>query len=164
MRLPGISGLTLFERLRSKGYVAPVVFVSGHAEVEVAVKAMQAGAWDFLEKPFSRERILDLINKAIEFDSEARYALAEIDEIENRIASLTPRESEMLVLVMECKSTKEIASQLKVSTKTVEGHRIHLFRKMQVSALPQLALLMARLEKLRTIYQHRQPVRVRIGA
>lgn len=148
IRLPGMSGLQLYRRLQSNGHVPPVIFVTGYGEIEAAVRAMRDGAWDFMEKPFSRNRLLDRLNEAIEFDRSMRNRRNEIQQIEDRLALLTEREVEILGRIMEGKTTKEIAKQLGVSTKTVEGHRAHLFRKLGVNSLPQLALLMARLSEL----------------
>lgn len=144
LRLPVMSGMQLFEKLRSDEYHIPVIFVTAHAEVEVSVEAMRRGAWDFMEKPFSRNRLVDRINEAIQFDADQRTKLAERRAVMSRIDSLTDRESDILRHIMAGNSTKETAKELKVSPKTVEGHRGRLYRKLGVSSLPQLSLLMAK--------------------
>lgn len=152
LRMPTMSGLQLFQRLRkSYGYVAPVIFVTGYGDIEGAVRAMRDGAWDFMEKPFSRNRLLDRMNEAIEFDSAMRGKLAERQAIEERIDALTAREREILELIMAGETTKDIAKQLDVSTKTVEGHRAHLFQKMEVNSVAQLSLTMAKLALLHDV-------------
>lgn len=151
IRLPSMSGMQLFETLRSQGHVSPVIFVTAYAETDLCVRAMHRGAWDFMEKPFSRGRLLDCINEAIAFDAARRVELAEREAIDSRIESLTPRESQVLNRMMEGHSTKEMAKLLSVSTKTVEGHRANVFLKMDTGSLPQLSLLMARHSELRNL-------------
>ena len=141
LRMPNMSGLQLFERMRKTyGYVAPVIFVTGFGDIEGAVRAMRDGAWDFMEKPFSRTHLLDRVNEAIEFDLAMRDNQAERKTIEERIEFLTAREREILDLIMAGETTKDIAKQLGVSTKTVEGHRTNLFQKMDVNSLAQLTM------------------------
>ncbi len=149
IRMPGMSGLELFECLRSRQQRIPVIFVSAYGEIDMVADVLRRGAVDFLEKPFSRNRLLDRINEAIAKDIELRSDLAECENIEAMLSTLTSREREVLELALLGKQTKEIAKQLGINSKTVEGHRSHLLKKMQVDSFPQLALLMAKLTTLR---------------
>ncbi len=149
--LPQKSGLQLFEEIVEQfGWVA-TIFISGFAEIDCAVEAMQYGAINFLEKPVSRNRLLEQVNRAIELDRLMRSRRNERAGIEAKIQSLSSREQQVLNLVMIGQSTKEIAKTLSINQKTVEGHRANLFRKMDVRSLPQLSLLMVKLEKLRGV-------------
>jgi two-component system, LuxR family, response regulator FixJ len=161
LRMPVMSGSQLFQRLRELyAYVAPVIFVTGHGDVEEAVRAMRNGAWDFLEKPFSRNRLLDRMNEAIEFDRAMRIKQSERKVIEDRLESLTGREREVLNQVMAGSTTKEIAKHLGLSSKTVEGHRTSLFHKMGANSLPQLSLIMAKLAELQNLASCRYDARL----
>ncbi len=138
VRMPGMGGLDLVAALRERGWRTPVVFISGHATVPTAVRAMQAGAVDFLEKPVDDERLLDRIQGAIADD---RRRLAAVDALRRRrarYASLTPREREVLLLLIEGCPNKEIAAHLAIRPKTVERHRASLKAKMRVGSLAEL--------------------------
>ena len=138
IRMPGMSGLDLQNELAAREVSIPILIITGHAEVPVAVRAMKAGALDFIEKPFSDQLLLDRIRRAIEKDVEFRQAHSERAEVAARLAQLTPREREVMDLVIAGKANKVIASELGLSPKTVEVHRAHVMKKMQVDSLADL--------------------------
>ena len=138
IRMPGLSGLELQERLNAMHAMIPVVFITGHGDVPMAVEAMQHGAVDFIQKPFRDQDLLDRINQALEKDRDNRAGLRERDNIRARIADLTPREKEVLDLVAAGKANKVIASDLEVSQRTVEIHRARVMEKMKASSLAHL--------------------------
>ena len=141
IRMPGMSGLDLQNELAARKVSIPILIITGHAEVPVAVSAMKAGALDFIEKPFSDQLLLDRIRRAIEKDVEFRQAHSERAEVAARLAQLTPREREVMDLVITGKANKVIASELGLSPKTVEVHRAHVMKKMQVDSLAELVRL-----------------------
>lgn len=147
IRMPGMSGLQLQNELNKRGSILPIIYVTGHADVSIAVKALKSGAVDFLEKPFQDQQLLDHINAALRRDAIARERLEKKRHIERRMAILTTREREVLNLVVEGKPNKKIAEELGISDRTVEIHRSNVMAKMQVSSLPQLvqALLEAQI-------------------
>ena len=138
IRMPGMSGLELQERLNAMHAMIPVVFITGHGDVPMAVEAMQHGAVDFIQKPFRDQDLLDRINQALEKDRENRAGLRARDAIRARIADLTPREKEVLDLVTAGKANKVIAGDLNVSQRTVEIHRARVMEKMGASSLAHL--------------------------
>lgn len=141
VRMPGISGLDLQSELSSRHITIPIIIITGHAEVPVAVRALKAGAMDFIEKPFSDQLLLDRVRRAIEADAEARRAQGEQAAVSARLALLTPREREVMELVIAGKANKVIAAELGLSPKTVEVHRAHVMKKMQVDSLADLVRL-----------------------
>lgn len=138
IRMPGMSGLELQGVLQERGFRLPLVVISGHADVPMAVRALKAGAFDFVEKPFNDQLLLDIVQRAIEQDRERRENNALIDEWRSRLATLTPREHEVLELVVAGASNKQISSELGVSLKTVEAHRARVMDKLQAESLSQL--------------------------
>ena len=123
IRMPGMSGLELQQKLNEKHSILPIIFITGHGDVPMAVEAMQAGAVDFIQKPFRDQDLIDRINQALEKDSANRAALGERNDIRRRLETLTPREREVLDLVVHGKANKVIAGDLKLSQRTVEIHR-----------------------------------------
>jgi FixJ family two-component response regulator len=138
IRMPGMSGLELQQKLNEKHSILPIIFISGHGDVPMAVEAMQAGAVDFIQKPFRDQDLIDRINQALEKDSANRAALGERNDIRRRLETLTPREREVLDLVVHGKANKVIAGDLKLSQRTVEIHRARVMEKMQASSLAHL--------------------------
>lgn len=144
VRMPGMSGLELQERLAAEGVPLPVIVVSGYGDVPTAVRVMKQGAVDFIEKPFSDQAMLDRIQASIERDQQARRAEAERAGARESRDSLTRREAEVMALVIAGKSNKEIARDLAISPKTVEVHRAHVMKKMQADSLADLVRLAER--------------------
>ncbi len=138
VRMPGMSGLDLQEQFIRQNIKIPIIIITGHGDVPMAVRAMKAGAVDFIEKPFNDEFLLDSIRKALALDVQQRTHQAQRAEIATRLAHLTPREHEVMEMVTNGKSNKEIANQLGVSTKTVEAHRARVMEKMEASSLAEL--------------------------
>jgi FixJ family two-component response regulator len=138
IRMPGISGLELQQHLNDRHSIMPIVFITGHGDVPMAVEAMQAGAVDFIQKPFRDQDLIDRINRALEKDREMRSQLRERDEIRRRMSQLTPREREVLELVTQGKANKVIAGDLNVSQRTVEIHRARVMEKMGANSLAHL--------------------------
>ena len=144
LRMPGMSGLDLQRRIRDNDWPAPVIIVTGHADVPTAVRAMEAGAAGFIEKPFSRRRLLERIQLAIEQDAQTRRERSQRAEIVARLAQLTTRQREVMNLVVAGKMTKEIAARLGASARTVEVHRKQVMAKMQVESLAELVTIAVR--------------------
>jgi len=138
IRMPGMSGTELQESLRQRGCILPIIIITGHGDVPIAVHAMKHGAVDFIEKPFSKQLLLDRIHEAITRDERARTQSGRQARIQSRLATLTPRERQVLNLVAEGKPNKRIAAELGVSKKTVEVHRSHVMRKMQAGSLAEV--------------------------
>jgi FixJ family two-component response regulator len=144
LRMPEMSGLELQDRLSKNGSTLPIIFITGHGDVPAAVSAMQAGAIDFLQKPFRDQDLLDRIQQAIERDAAIRRKLRDRSEIQSRMARLTPRESEIMTLVVRGDANKAIAYDLGLSERTVEIHRARVMKKMEADSLPQLVQLVVR--------------------
>jgi len=145
IRMPGMSGMELQERLNDLHAIIPVIFITGHGDVPMAVKAIQHGAADFIQKPFRDQDLLDRINKAIEQGTSNRAQLLETRDIEERLANLTPREKEVLDLIVDGRPNKVIAADLDVSQRTVEIHRARVMDKMRASSLAHLVRMVMRL-------------------
>ena len=141
VRMPGMSGLDLQAELSSRRIVLPIVIITGYAEVPIAVRAMKAGAVDFIEKPFSDNELLQRIRKAIALDGETRRIEFERKSVASRLNQLTARQRDVLERVILGQSNKMIAAELKVSTKTVEAHRAHVMEKMRAASVAELIRL-----------------------
>jgi len=138
VRMPGMSGLELQRELAERAIDLPVIVLTGHGNVQVAVHAMKAGAADFVEKPFDNELLLDRIQKAVAESVRARGERIKRIEIAERMQLLTPREREVLDLVVAGQTNKGVARRLDISEKTVEIHRANVMRKMQAKSLADL--------------------------
>jgi two-component system response regulator DctR len=143
MRMSGMSGLALFERLRLRGSLTwmPVIFLTGHADVATAVDTVKRGAFDFCEKPFSDNALVDRIEQALWQSHDALAQLKRRNEVASKLAELTERERSVLDLVIEGLPNKLIADQLNISVRTVEVHRARVFDKMGVKSAVELANL-----------------------
>jgi FixJ family two-component response regulator len=141
VRMPGMSGLDLQAELTRRDAALPTIIVTGHAEVTMAVRAVKAGALDFIEKPFSDQLLLDRVRQALEIDRMEREVRRRREEAQRRLETLTVREREVLDLVVAGKANKEIAAALKLSPKTVEVHRSHVMSKMAADSLAELIRL-----------------------
>jgi FixJ family two-component response regulator len=138
VRLPKVSGLELQEHLKRNNIRIPIIFISGHGTVSMAVRTLKAGAVDFLEKPFDDQMLLDSIQKAIELDKRSRNNEQWHARIMERLDSLSRREEEVLRLLIQGKPNKVIAHEMDLSTKTVETHRAHIMRKLGVNSMAGL--------------------------
>ena len=147
VRMPGMSGLDLQSRLASEQLHPPIIVITGHGDVPMAVRAVQAGALDFIEKPFNDQVLLDSVHRAIEQDAEQRGQASILADIKARWERLTPREREVLELVIDGKRNKVIAFELDVSQSTVEAHRAKVMEKMEAGTLSDLMRMMLSLER-----------------
>jgi FixJ family two-component response regulator len=138
VRMPGMSGLGLQDELNARGALLPIIFVTGHGDIPMAVEAMQHGAMDFLQKPFRDQELLDRIIRAFDRDRAGRQLLGDRERIRARLAQLTPREHEVMMLVVQGRANKVIAADLKLSQRTVEIHRAHVMEKMGANSLAHL--------------------------
>jgi len=138
VRLPGGSGLELQRRLGESGTELPIVFITGHGDVPMSVTAMKQGAIEFLTKPFRDQDLIDAVNHGIAIDLERRRVRASHVDLRTRHAGLTPREREIMALVVEGRMNKEIAFELGIAEVTVKVHRGHVMRKMAARSLPEL--------------------------
>ena len=146
IRMPGMSGLELQERLNERGSSLPIVFITGHGDVPMAVEAMKRGAVDFIQKPFRDQELLDRINLAIEQNRRRREAEETKQDIAERVSSLTRREREVMDMVIQGKANKVIAIDLGLSQRTVEVHRAHVMDKMRARTLAELVRMNTTLE------------------
>jgi two-component system response regulator FixJ len=138
IRMPGMSGMEMQQQLNLRGAIIPVIFITGHGDVPMAVEAMKHGAFDFLQKPFRDQDLIDRIQKALARDHENRAALQKHDVIRQRLESLTPREREVLELMIQGRQNKVMAGDLGLSQRTVEIHRAHVMEKMGAKSVAQL--------------------------
>ena len=143
IRMEGMGGLELFDRLRELGCRMPVLFLTGHGDVPIAVSALKKGARDFVEKPFNDNDLVDRIIEALAFDAAQREREAGQAGVAARLATLTQRERQVMELVVAGKLNKVIADELGISMRTVEVHRAHVFEKMGVKTAVELAQVMA---------------------
>ncbi len=144
VRMPGTSGLALQELLAAKGIDIPIIFITGHGDVSTAVRAMKAHAFDFIEKPFNDQDLLDRIHEAILKDAGKRQESTRSTEIAGRVATLTRREREIMAMIVEGKTGKIMASTLKISEKTVQTHRTRVMKKMRAQSVAELVKMAAR--------------------
>lgn len=147
VRMPGMSGLELQQQLNVRGATIPVVFITGHGDIPMAVEAMQHGAFDFLQKPFRDQDLIDRVQRALERDAAIHAQLRATDRIREHLASLTPREREVLELVTAGKPNKVMAGDLGVSQRTIEIHRARVMEKMQARSLAQLVRMLMEVER-----------------
>ena len=147
VRMPGMSGLELQQLLNLRGAIIPLIFITGHGDIPMAVEAMQHGAFDFLQKPFRDQDLLDRVQRALQKDRAARAQLREKARIRERRASLTPREREILELMTRGKPNKVMAADLGVSQRTVEIHRARVMDKMGASSLAQLVRMVMEIDE-----------------
>jgi FixJ family two-component response regulator len=147
VRMPGMSGLELQEKLNERRSILPIIFITGHGDVPMAVETLQAGAMDFLQKPFRDQELLERIARALEKDAVNRRELRELNEIARRFSELTPRERAVMELVVTGKANKVIAGDLDISQRTVEIHRARVMEKTQAGSLAHLIRMVLRIQE-----------------
>jgi FixJ family two-component response regulator len=150
VRMPGLSGLDLQRKLSDANIQIPIIFITGHGDIPMSVRAMKEGALEFLTKPVRGQDLLDAVQKAVARDRGLRKERAEMMEIRTRFDSLTPREREVLNLVVAGLLNKQIADELGISELTIKTHRAHLMQKTQAESLAHLVRMA---EKLKTALQ-----------
>ncbi|MFL1455514.1 response regulator FixJ [Marinobacter sp. GN3S48] len=148
IRMPGMDGMELQKKLNEKHSILPIIFVTGHGDVPMAVDAMKEGAVDFIQKPYREEALLEKIEAALEQDLEQRKSLDEKQEIIKRIKSLTPREHEIMDRMIAGQANKVIAIELEISQRTVEIHRSRVMHKMGTHSLAHLVRMVLSVKDL----------------
>ena len=141
IKMPGLTGLELQEKLIAANVALPIIFITGHGDIPMSVKAMKAGAVDFLPKPFHNRDLLGVIQKAIEQDIKGNRNRALLSDIHHRVESLTPREREVFSLVVTGMLNKQVAAELGASEKTIKVHRARVMAKMEAESLAELVRL-----------------------
>ncbi|HKJ20608.1 MAG TPA: response regulator [Woeseiaceae bacterium] len=148
IRMPRMSGLELQEKLIDAGSLLPIIFITGHGDISLAVKAMRRGALDFIRKPFHEQNLLDRINEALDIEDGKRKAQMDKQQLVERFDSLSQRELEVLELVAQGKMSKVVADDLGISERTVEAHRSHIMHKLGIHTVAQLIRLKIQIEML----------------
>jgi two-component system, LuxR family, response regulator FixJ len=148
LRMPDMNGLELQQELIRRGFDIPVIVLTGYGDIPSAVRALKNGAMEFLEKPVDDEALLELIRRALALDARRRIERSQYDVASKRITHLTPREREVLALVVEGCSSREAADRLQVSCKTVEAHRASIMKKMGVESVAQLVRIVVSLDSI----------------
>jgi two-component system response regulator FixJ len=146
IRMPGMNGLELQKQLNAGGSILPIIFVTGHGDVPMAVEAMQHGAVDFIQKPYREQDLLDKINMAIALDENNREVLGHRHKIIEKLSTLTPREKEVMEMMVNGKANKVIAIDLGISQRTVEIHRARVMEKMATNSLAHLVKMVVAVE------------------
>ena len=146
IRLPGISGLDLQHELKKAGVKIPIIFISGHADIPMSVRAMKSGAFEFLTKPFRDQDLLDVVQRALRRERVLREKQRQLAELQERYARLSVREREVMNLVVAGRLNKQIAAELRASETTVKIHRGHVMKKMQADSLPELVRMADKLK------------------
>ncbi|WP_335944110.1 response regulator transcription factor [Pseudomonas sp. G166] len=138
VRMPGMGGLNVQEEMRNRGLRLPVIFVSGHADVPIVVRAFKAGAHDFIEKPYNEQLLLDSVQQALSLADDSQTASAGQARVQARLQSLTPRENDVLLPLVRGYTNREIAEQLGVNVRTIDLYRSRVMKRMGAESLPEL--------------------------
>jgi FixJ family two-component response regulator len=138
VRMPGMSGMELLEQLKGHGILQPVIIITGHGDVPMAVRALKHGAFDFIQKPFNGQELLDRVNAALKLDRENRQHHKEIEGLRSHFDILTAREREIMELVVAGYSSKIIGKKLGISSRTVDIHRSNIMKKLNVRSIAEL--------------------------
>ncbi|QTP58469.1 response regulator transcription factor [Billgrantia antri] len=141
VRMPGLSGLQVQQRLNERGTTVPVIFMTGHGDVPMAVAALKSGAFDFIEKPFNHQQLIDAVQQALAEHQHQRVIRERLDALRERYDALRPKEREIVVLVAEGLTSREIAARLDVSAKTVEVYRLRAMKELGAGSLAELVRL-----------------------
>ena len=149
VRMPEMNGLELFDALKEAGISMPAIFISGHGDIQIAVRAVQAGALDFLEKPFDDEQLIEKIRNALELDAAEFREHKQHAVIEERLDSLTPREREVMEGILEGKLNKVVADDLDISVRTVEIHRANVLKKLDARNSSELVRMVLSTKRYR---------------
>ena len=147
IRMPEMTGLELQEELNRRGIGLPIIFITGHGDIPMAVEAMRRGALDFIRKPFAEDDLLDRIKEALVRDAEAQVERSALDDLQQRYATLSPRELEVFARVADGQANKVVAIELGISERTVEIHRAQVMQKMGARSLAQLVRMKIDLER-----------------
>jgi len=158
VRIPGVSGPELQDRLARQGSTLPIVFLTGHGDIETSVQAIKAGAEDFLTKPVAKDKLLDAIERAIARHQAAREQHDRLNTLRAKVARLTPRERQVFDLVVRGRMNKQIAHELGTTERTVKAHRQRVMEKLQVESLAQLVSMAEHLDALSAATPPVQPV------
>jgi len=145
VRMPGFSGMDLQSELTQSGIHIPIIFITGHGDIPMSVRAMKAGAVEFLTKPFRSRSLLEAVRAAIETDRSAHKARSETGELRQRYEQLTPREREVMALVVAGQLNKQVAGELSTTERTIKFHRAHIMQKMGVESLADLVRMAEKL-------------------
>jgi FixJ family two-component response regulator len=145
VRMPGLSGMDLQRELTQSGIHIPIIFITGHGDIPMSVRAMKAGAVEFLTKPFRSRSLLEAVRAAIEGDRSAHKVRSETGELRQRYEQLTPREREVMALVVAGQLNKQVASELSTTERTIKFHRAHIMHKMGVESLADLVRMAEKL-------------------
>lgn len=147
IRMPRMTGLDLQKLINQKGWTIPIIFITGHGDIPMAVEAMRRGALDFIRKPFREQKLLDRINEALNVDADKRRELMSSNAVRGRIATMTEREREVFDLVAQGEMNKVIGASLGISERTVEVHRAQVMKKLDVKTLAQLVRIQLVMEQ-----------------
>ncbi len=146
IRMPGMNGMELQRKLNDNNSMLPIIFVTGHGDVPMAVEAMQQGAFDFIQKPYREQQLLEKIERALQLDKENRESLQQRQAILAHLQELTPREMDVLLLMIEGKANKVIAADLDISQRTVEIHRARVMEKLRANSLAHLVRMVMQID------------------
>lgn len=145
VRMPGLSGLDLQNQLAEAGRTIPIIFITGHGNISMSVSAMKSGAIDFIEKPFEDQTLLNAINRSLKKDRQTKLEQAKIKGIQQRVDSLTPREHEVFLLIIDGKLNKEAAFELGTTERTIKAHRARIMQKMKAASFADLVRMAEKL-------------------
>lgn len=150
LRMPKMTGLELLDALRAKGFTMPAIMITAYGDVPQAVRALKSGALDFIQKPFNGDALLERIREAFDKDRKNRLSAAEHDEVSSRVQRLTPREREVMHLLVRGLSSKEVGLELGISRKTVDIHRGRIMHKLEAGSVAQLVRMIMVIESATT--------------
>lgn len=145
VRMPGLSGLDLQNQLAEVRRTIPIIFITGHGSISMSVRAMKSGAIDFIEKPFEDQTLLDAINRSLKKDKQIKIEQAKVKDIQQRVDSLTPRERDVFLFVIDGKLNKQIAFELGTTERTIKAHRARIMQKMKAESLADLVRMAEKL-------------------